>query len=494
MVRRVLDLAIIGGGVAGTYVAYRSATLHPDWSIAVFERTDRIGGRLLSACPPGVASRHAELGGMRYRADHPRVGALVRELGLNVQPFNVVHDDNRFYLRGHGSRAGDGVLTDGYRLDRAEAGRPPAELLGDAFERIVPNAFALDASEWEVVKREHRYQGRLLTDWSMRDALLTVLSPEAYALTVDWLGYSAIVGTRNAADAIPYVIGESRPEADIQVRIVGGMDRLPLTIAERVAAHGAEIHLGTALATFTVARREGGRAVSLEFADGSSVVAHRVVLALPLQPLEALALRTPFLRPSEIAGLIASVQIQDAAKLYLTYDRPWWRDLGIRGHRAITDLPIRKAYYFDRIDGVDPGDAALLLASYTDTDDVGRWRALAGSAATPSPRPIDVPGHWERHPAAAAQIAEAQHQLALVHGAESIPEPLAAAFVDWGASGLETGWHFWKAGARSFDVMGRIAQPDPGMPVFICGEAYSPSQGWIEGALESADDVLDRLS
>jgi monoamine oxidase len=494
-VRGELDLAVVGGGVAGMYVAYRLATLHPDWSIAVFERTERIGGRLLSASPPGLTSRRAEFGGMRYRADHPRVGALVRELGLEVHPFNVVDGDNRFYLRERASRAEDGVRTDGYRVDRAEARRTPADLLGHAFERIVPDAFALDASAWEVVKREHRYQGRLLSDWTMRDALLSVLSAEAYALTVDWLGYSAIVGTRNAADAIPYVIGESRPEADIQVAVVGGMDRLPSTIGERVVSNGGEIHLGMALEAFTAAASTGSWAIRMGFADGSQAIARRMVLALPRQPLEALAMRTPYLQPAELAGLIASVQLQDSAKLYLLYDRPWWREIGVRGHRAITDLPIRKTYYFDRIDGVDPGEGALLLASYTDTDDVGPWRALAGSPPrAPGGGDIDTLSEWDQHPATQAQVGQAQRQLALVHGVDSVPTPVAAAFVDWGVSRLETGWHFWKAGARSSDVMHRILQPVPGTPIFICGEAYSPSQGWIEGALESADQVLDRLT
>src|SRR6266487_1406215 len=98
MARQVIDLAVIGGGVAGTYVAFQAGSKYPDWSIALFERSDRIGGRLLSVQPPGPEGRPAELGGMRYRADHRLVGALVRSLGLETRPFVVVHDDNRYYL------------------------------------------------------------------------------------------------------------------------------------------------------------------------------------------------------------------------------------------------------------------------------------------------------------------------------------------------------------------------------------------------------------
>lgn len=30
-------------------------------------------------------------------------------------------------------------------------------------------------------------------------------------------------------------------------------------------------------------------------------------------------------------------------------------------------------------------------------------------------------------------------------------------------------------------------------PLYICGEAYSDAQGWVEGALQTADMVLDQL-
>jgi monoamine oxidase len=33
----------------------------------------------------------------------------------------------------------------------------------------------------------------------------------------------------------------------------------------------------------------------------------------------------------------------------------------------------------------------------------------------------------------------------------------------------------------------------PDVPVYICGEAYSRAQGWVEGALDTADQVLAKL-
>jgi hypothetical protein len=38
--------------------------------------------------------------------------------------------------------------------------------------------------------------------------------------------------------------------------------------------------------------------------------------------------------------------------------------------------------------------------------------------------------------------------------------------------------------------MRQIHKPVAGEDVFICGEAYSNNQGWVEGALQTAEHVL----
>ena len=38
--------------------------------------------------------------------------------------------------------------------------------------------------------------------------------------------------------------------------------------------------------------------------------------------------------------------------------------------------------------------------------------------------------------------------------------------------------------------MKEVRKPDKSEDVFICGEAYSINQGWVEGALQTADLVL----
>ena len=74
-----VDVAVVGGGIGGIYAGWRLMTsprgagLATNWAkargnlkVALFEGSDRIGGRLLSARSPLMPDTTAEMGGMRY--------------------------------------------------------------------------------------------------------------------------------------------------------------------------------------------------------------------------------------------------------------------------------------------------------------------------------------------------------------------------------------------------------------------------------------------
>ena len=45
---------------------------------------------------------------------------------------------------------------------------------------------------------------------------------------------------------------------------------------------------------------------------------------------------------------------------------------------------------------------------------------------------------------------------------------------------------------KSWEMKERILKPEAKAPVYICGEAYSDAQGWVEGALQTADMMLGK--
>lgn len=479
MSRQTLDLAVVGAGVAGAYVAYSLSRMRPEWSIALFERSDRIGGRLRSIRPDGFTGHPIELGGMSYHTGQPIVTGIVESLGLATRPLPLVHDENRYHLRNRVATVADGGRVGaGYDLAADERGRSPSQLISLAFERIVPGFAGLDMDEWSVTSIHQRHLGRPLHEWSIGEALASVLSHEAHRFVTDAVGYDSPIRACNAVDAIPYLLGGRHPNAERRT-LVDGMERLPRELAARFQAAGGSVRMEHDLGGLTV-EPEGGGAVAfhLRFAGGENIHARRVVLAMPSPALRALAEGAPVLGRPDVGRLIASVEPIPASKLYLWYDRPWWRDAGFAGLRTTTDRPNRKVFYFDPEGG--GAGRAVLLAAYTDGMDVAPWRALADSAATPVGSP--------------SSVEAAQRELRLLHGGEGIPEPMGSAYVDWGADPRECGWHFWKPGARSREVLNAIVRPDLALDLFICGEAYSTSQALVEGALESAATVVRALA
>src|SRR4051794_33730048 len=92
----IVDYVIVGGGCAGTYIAWRLATAPGKRSIRLYEQ-DRIGGRLFTLSFSGIGGQ-IELGGMRYSTKQVLVNNLVPKLGLTSKPF--VYPERFSYLRG----------------------------------------------------------------------------------------------------------------------------------------------------------------------------------------------------------------------------------------------------------------------------------------------------------------------------------------------------------------------------------------------------------
>ncbi len=249
-----LDTAVIGGGIAGLYAAWRLADggVSPD-KIAVFEATDRIGGRLLSVSMPGTNGLVAEFGGMRFLTSQRIISSLVQHLGIDVRPFPMGGPENLNYLRGkrftNADYARPGAIP--YALNNNEAGDDPTALMVRAIRDLVPDAETLDPEKWNTVKRQLTLDGVPLTDWGFLEFLNRYLSYEAVMLVDDGGGYCSIPREWNAAEALPWLLADFADNPQYKT-LVNGMATLPERACRRVATQG---HCGEPRASSRVAAR-----------------------------------------------------------------------------------------------------------------------------------------------------------------------------------------------------------------------------------------------
>ena len=468
-----LDVAIVGAGAAGTYLADRLAGARPDWAITVFERSRRIGGRLRSVPVEGLG-HPIELGGMRYLTSHPRMHSVVTDLAIPTRPFDPGGGPERSFLRGRlGAGPNDPMAGAGYELPAVERGRSAIDLTVDAFDRLVPGVRDMTAADWPAMRATATYRDRPIIDWSLEDALATVRSPEGHQFIRDAFGYDSGFNPHNAGDALQYLLGGNDPSTEARVPIEG-MDRIPRALATRFEERGGTIDLGR-----DVRRVEmDDDVLRVEFADGDAIRAHRLALAIPIPALSALVDASDALGGAAWRDVLGTVHGYQATKLYSWYDRPWWRDGpdAPTGIRATTDRSNRMVFYFDE----DRGAPAAMLAAFNDHRRAAPIVALAGGASDGAPAPGPL-------------LDEVTRNLRAIHPGADVPSPSGSAFMHWGSDPREIAWTFWRAGVNSDEAMVRALQPEPGLPIHVCGETFSRAQAWAEGALQTAEDLAVSL-
>lgn len=526
MKNETIDIAIIGGGVSGVYSAWKLKQKYPAKKIVVFEGGDHIGGRLLSVTPPGIPDMVAELGGMRILQNaQPLIVALLHELNkelpddqqIELYPFPVDEPQNIAYLRGVYLRLADYTQHPDkvpYKLSFLEKGSSPGGVIVNAIEQIVPGITdpGLTEEQRRKMAQDASFAGEPLYKQGFWNVLYRVISGEAYQYGIDAGGYNSTLTNWNAADAIPWFLTDFGITPEYK-GFKKGFQEVPKTLAAFFQKLGGEVRLNTKLEGF---EKVDGQ-FHLSFTD-LTVTAGAVILAMPRRSLDLLAPTSPELQ--RIEALIHSVTPRPLFKLFTTYANPWWLAAGytdetgkfipVEAGRSVTDMPVRQTYYWPKNDG-SPAKAgeSMLLASYDDGTNIGFWdglrprrseawkkgllepkleNAFKGEAAAKD-KDLD----WFQHQAPAPMVTEVARQLQVMHGLSHTPIVKNAAFRDWGQDPFGGGWNSWNIGVKSWEVKDKITKPLDDSALYICGEAYSDAQGWVEGALQTADIMLSKF-
>ncbi|WP_204493277.1 flavin monoamine oxidase family protein [Archangium primigenium] len=529
-------VAVVGGGVSGIYSAWRLKLdgKGGDFNdVKVFEFGNRVGGRLETLHLDNISERRAEVGGMRFIPDWQlHISSLIQRLRSPRHPLDVIDfpmgdDRNLYYLRARRFEKKDfNVVATRYDMKASEIGVSPDDyfvsilntLLADCGKQIKKETkdgqvtyIGLTRQEWDEVKQDPRFQfgHKPVVEQGFWNILAELLSPEAYQLVTDAGGYHTLTANWNAAEAASF-IGLDFIGAQYKT-LQQGYDAHVAAMAQEFTDQGGEIWGHSELIRFE--RVQQGQAetdryagkLKLTFQDrGRSegtrtfiVYADKLILAMPRHGLERLELfgtDFDFEHPKNRRQrmLLNSVMTMPAFKLFMGFERAWWEKLDLSSGRSISDLPLRQTYYF----GSDPSDGhALLMTSYNDAGTVSFWKGLKDP--TQSARYISHNTVAEKnetpdtHEATPAMLAHAKAQLAAVHdlAPHEVPEPIASAYKDWSDEPFGAGWYLWKPGVRTWEVMKEIRNPWP--DVHVCGDCYSSLQGWVEGALNTAERMLE---
>jgi lysine 2-monooxygenase len=545
----ILDVAIIGGGVSGCYAAYRLLATDPEplplqalrkesgcdsLSVALYEASDRIGGRIWSYRFPDLPNQVAEMGGIAFSPLHANVyGLCTNELRFNTRDAKEFTDCKLQYLRDHRFAFDDykpkcqpaGYYPNKipYFLREDEKWQYPIELMLSAFKNAVPKEIgplfdqllALRGDPDKARKIIHeldfalRYARTTKNDLPLPDCgfwnLLTQhASQEAYDMATMSSGFYSTTQNWNAYDTLlGAFVDFCVPQK--WTKLMDGYSILPDKMAESFAKRGGKLHRKTRLCRLEIEGRGPEAIITMQLETPGVCAwtqqARNVILAIPPRSVQLLDPKTFLFRSSKFLDDLSSVTAEPASKLFLTFAEPWWKKIEMPSNQAkktiedgqsATDLPMRLCYY---LGSEEKNGKSLLLASFCDSIAVDYWngylphsrfgssdRAKGAAQSQAIPLLMDPPPR--------AMVQDAVRQLSLVHGFD-VPEPLFAKFVNWSADPYGGAFHYWNTHVRSWEVIPRIRRPLPDTNLFLCGEAFSAKQGWVEGAINTAERTLE---
>lgn len=330
-----VDVVVVGAGVTGLTAARRLRT--EGLKVVVMEARDRVGGRLLTDEVDGV---RLEVGGQWVSPDQTALLGLLDELGLDT------------YQR---YRLGDSVYIgrDGRRRTFIGDAFPVSDQTAAEVERVTRElddlASGMDPLEpWKHPKAAYldrisfaAWLEQRTDDQEARDNIGLYIGPAM--LTKPTVSFSALSAVLMAASAGSF---SNLVDADfiLDRRVVGGMQEVPLRLA---ASLGDTVLLsspvtGVAWSDDDVVVRSATRAFK----------ASRVVMAVPPTLVNRVAFEPPLpfihqqMRQHQSFGLVI--------KLHVTYERPFWRDLGLSGTAFSPYQVVHEAYDNTNEDLLDP--------------------------------------------------------------------------------------------------------------------------------------------
>lgn len=532
------------------------AGTHAAGDVVIFEASDRTGGRLrtwtLNQFDPSLPddpSVRAELGGMRILNYNIYACSLVNHLGLGLVPFPADVGSNWHFLRNVTIQGADYPKQTIYPLAPSEAGWTPGDVVykplvengaivpqdifptadGSITQRDFVNSVMQDIEVDGVPAWKLGFWNSILGSGLAQTPPTNDVSYQAYAYFVEAGAYDTVPANWNASVAFSNLLSDFS-NAPSYWAVTDGYEQIPNALAASLDEAGVKIATNSPVSGLFYSEEQGNFLLTLE--TGAQVTAGQVILALPPRALELVALNRNVPGSASYAPLgMMLPQIRQSApiplfKVFLVYDGDWWSDSLAAAWpaftRMTTDLPMRQIYNFGQ---TTSGDTTyhLFQAVYCDSLKAGYWAGLMPQEAENKGEDVntDIFARIENLVRSDIRTGTLQFQTtdnladfplfqtvheqfttlvgAVAEGQSTAPPapvaPIAGVVMNWATDPFGGGVNFWNVGVDLDDGKGGGAywqMMNPAEGIYVIGEGYSLYQGWVEGALWSAEDMVQR--
>ena len=437
------DTIIIGGGIAGLYAGHLLQKRDPKHQFIILEKEKYLGGRLLTYSDKYMT---VEKGGARFSENHHLLLNLLREMELDKKVIEASPD--AFYSPADGTP----VLYDSV-FDFDDRPINPFTKIFDVFtEAYVNSPTPIAPLLVRVILASKLETKANLISQTFTDFAKDVLSTNEIQHIHDAFGYSTELVEMNAYDCIALLENGLNPRQKFYV-LAGGLTQLINKMVSTINLGERRIFMGSAV--FSATYEQNHFVVKTKTRTYRSI---NCVFAVPKQGLEKLALFKPIYKE------LSYISCFPLCRIYCKFD------MNNRENAWIRNLP--KITTNNNLRIIIPIDskAGVIMASYTDHKYADFWLQLYESQGVKGVNKELVKLYKET--------------LGI-----DIPFPISTKVFHWGC-----GVGYWGKGADSASLEKTFLQPFANTPLYVCGEHYSAdNQQWIEGALITAEKVIQRI-
>jgi monoamine oxidase len=331
--RHDLRIAVVGAGIAGLNATYLLAKV--GLSVALYEGSDHIGGRIQTNYGDVAPNIYTELGGEFIDSGHDDMLALASLFGFGLIDTEAPSEDGlavAYFANGR-QRSEDEVIAAFQPLAAIvdnDSSRLSDEITFDSHSRF-------DARLDQTPLRDY-LKRNVKVDW-LYDILEAAYVNEFGLNLVDQssLNFVETIGTDTSDGFEIYGVSDQR------YKIKGGNHRIVAALAEQVSDR---ISLGYRLEAL---RRNSSGEYVLNFATGHggrSVAADVVVLCIPFTILREIDLDVPM--PHIKQKAIEELGYGVDAKLILGFQSRQWRESGFDGD-SYADQPYQSGWDSSRL-------------------------------------------------------------------------------------------------------------------------------------------------
>jgi monoamine oxidase len=445
-------IIVIGGGLAGLGAAFELIALGHD--VTVLEARTRPGGRVFTMREPFADGLYADAGAMQVYDSHARVQKYITQFALDLDPIRTSAPGSLMHVMGHriATRPGEPAQWP-MPLHEDEKTLTSGGLYA---KYVTPHLKAVVAADAE---------GRLLAEFGRYDRMTFsdfLRSQGASPAAVRILNIGLPIGLGDGGDHHS-ALNLLREAAYRSLRkqsftIRGGTDRLPKALASRL---GERIHYGTPVVAVDQ-DAAGVRVTASPRGVTRTFTADRVIVAVPFAVLSRIRFTPALSRDAREA--IEQLPNTSVVKVFVQTRSRFWIAEGQSGG-ASTDLP-------------------LSLVSERTINQPGTRGILEAYVVGAPARRLCPLGPEERLRAVTADLAR-----------------LFPAIADQYESGASKCWDEdeWSRGAYAWFRPGQMTRFLPTLAkaegrIHFAGDHTSPTPGWMEGALHSAERVVREIT